>query len=162
MIYLVDIDGTPECHACGMPAKKANRLGNNKLMKPHNCPHGKPCAAGLKTAGLHANTNIKCELYMSNALPTPGHKHTAACYSRVPETEGTGEYLNCGLVAGAEAAPQEAGARPDFLIMASMLCLNKGRIGDMLPGELRDFLSDIWEEMELVRRGVPLSQESKK
>lgn len=48
------------CHACGMPAKKASRLGNNKLMRPHDCPHGNPCAAGLPTAGLHVNQNVTC------------------------------------------------------------------------------------------------------
>jgi hypothetical protein len=28
------------------------------------------------------------------------HEHTDACYGKVPETEGKGEYLRCGLVAG--------------------------------------------------------------
>lgn len=36
-----------------------------------------------------------------HAIP---HVHTDSCYSKVPETEGTGEYLSCGLIAGAGAA----------------------------------------------------------
>jgi hypothetical protein len=41
------------------------------------------------------------------------HKHTKACYSPIPETEGKGEWLSCGKVAGQpgrESAPSEAGS----------------------------------------------------
>ena len=35
-------------------------------------------------------------------IPDPSaHQHTDSCYSPVPETEGKGRYLNCGLTAGA-------------------------------------------------------------
>jgi hypothetical protein len=40
------------------------------------------------------------------------HTHTDSCYGKIPETEGTGEYLRCRLVAGctlcAELASAEA------------------------------------------------------
>lgn len=35
------------------------------------------------------------------------HYHMDACYGEVPETEGTGEYLRCGLVAGCTACEHE-------------------------------------------------------
>lgn len=57
--------GEALCHACGAPARKAGRLGNNKLMLPHKCPHGKPRAAGDKNAGLHANHNHRCKECLS-------------------------------------------------------------------------------------------------
>lgn len=38
---------------------------------------------------------------------SPAHEHTDSCYSRVPETEGKGKYLNCGKVAGQSSAPTD-------------------------------------------------------
>lgn len=36
----------------------------------------------------------------------PAHKHTDACWGKIPETEGDGEYLRCGKVSGmGEAQP---------------------------------------------------------
>jgi hypothetical protein len=37
------------------------------------------------------------------------HQHTNDCYGKVPETEGKGEYLRCGKVAG---QPEPPAARP--------------------------------------------------
>lgn len=36
------------------------------------------------------------------------HKHSDSCYGKVSETEGTGEYLRCGLVAGCGACVEQA------------------------------------------------------
>jgi hypothetical protein len=43
----------------------------------------------------------------SGKVGTP-HVHTDQCYGKVPETEGNGEYLRCGLVAGMPAEDEVA------------------------------------------------------
>jgi hypothetical protein len=34
-------------------------LGTGKARVPHNCPHGRPCIAGIISQGF--NTNSKCD-----------------------------------------------------------------------------------------------------
>ena len=49
------------CHCCGKEVVKMSGLGSNKRNIRHKCPHGKWCASGSRTAGIHANHNINCE-----------------------------------------------------------------------------------------------------
>lgn len=45
------------------------------------------------------------------------HKHTNACFSPVPETEGTGEYMHCKQIAGMpESAPPQPSASAELKI----------------------------------------------
>jgi hypothetical protein len=39
------------------------------------------------------------------------HTHTDSCYGKIPETEGTGDYLRCGLVAGCTLCAELASAQ---------------------------------------------------
>jgi len=41
------------CHCCGRDGKRLPRRGKRRY--PHLCPHGKPCVAGDRLLGNHAN-----------------------------------------------------------------------------------------------------------
>lgn len=43
------------CQACKRPIALLFKVGNAKIRRPHNCPHGKSCPAGEKLWGEHCN-----------------------------------------------------------------------------------------------------------
>ncbi len=68
------------------------------------------------------------------------HQHTDACYSKVPETEGKGEYLSCGKVAGQPASPD---ARHVNLDSIESICQDIFRLAMGRPPKVNNSMDDV-------------------